>query len=482
MKKVFVKNLILFQALNLIIKPLWIFMIDLEAQNLLGPDYSDYYVVFNLTVLLNILLDIGIQNFNNAGVAADEQFFKNNFKSISVLKFILGIVYLAIVIPAGIYGGLALNLLLVVAINQVLTSFVLFLRTNINGLHHFTIDGLLSVSDKFFGILICLVFFLSNNVSAMWFAVAQLAATTITLLIAFFYNIKFHRSIPKIIGRVDKFNIQALLKKSIPYALLFTLMGMYTRGDVLMMKWLLKDSNFHCGLYAQSYRLLDAAAMFSMLFAGLLLPMFSRMIGKNEDVKPLTHLATTILLPVAISTALVAWFFGEDILYVMYDVYKKGGIDLLLQGNKVFTNILTCFIPMSLTFIFSTLLTAKGDLRFLNFSAMIALVCNFTINLWLIPKYASYGASISSLSTQSLFALLCIIRCFHLFGFKVNLKDVIRFVAYTISLFGVFFLIKGIGNLWIELLVFGASSVLLSFLIGIFNFNQILQIFDKRRQ
>lgn len=457
-------------------------MVDLEAQNLLGSEYSDYYVVFNLTVLLNIILDIGIQNFNNAGVAADEQFFKSNFKSISLLKFILALLYLIIVIPAGIYGGLALNLLLVVAVNQVLTSFVLFLRTNINGLHHFTLDGLLSVSDKFFGILICIAFFLSGKISAMWFAIAQLTASGITLIIALFYNFKFYQSIHNIVGRIEKFNLQELLKKSLPYALLFTLMGMYTRGDVLMMKWLLKDSNYHCGLYAQSYRLLDAAAMFSMLFAGLLLPMFSRMIGKNENVKPLTHLATTILLPVAISTALGAWFFGEDILYVMYDVYKKGGIDLLMQGNKVFTNILTCFIPMSLTFIFSTLLTAKGDLKFLNWAALITLICNFTINYWLIPDYASFGASISSLSTQSLFALLCIIRCFKLFDFKFNWKDVFKFIAFSISLFGVFFLIKGIGNLWFELLIFGTSSVLLSFLIGIFNFNQILQTFDKRRQ
>lgn len=483
MRKIFVKNLILFQGLNLIIKPLWILLIDKEAQNLLGTAYADYYFVLNLSLVFNILLDIGIQSFNNASVASDPLFFKLNFKTILSLKLFLSFVYLAIVVSVGMQNKIAFNLLLIVAINQVLTSLILYLRTNINGLHHYTLDGILSVSDKFFGILICLALFFTNQISVVWFALAQLIASGITFVVSLFYNIKFYKTIQVEVHQLKQSLLQ-LLKKSIPYALLFTLMGMYTRADVIMMKWLLGDESiWHTSIYAQCFRLLDAAAMFAMLFAGLLLPMFSKMLKSNEDVRPLSHLATTILLPIAISVAVAAYFFPENTLYRLYDVYKKGAdVEQLRYASRVFSNILYCFLPMCLTFIFSTLLTAKGDLKYLNTFALVALLTNFTLNYFLIPNYQSFGASISSLSTQTVFALLCIARCFHLFKFKIKSMDALKIGAFIICLVGASFVLKGMSNLLVIFVLFGFSALALLFLLRIINVHHVLNIFKKDTQ
>lgn len=482
LKKVFVKNLILFQALNLVIKPLWILMIDREAQNILGQDYSDYYVILNLAVVLNIVLDLGIQNFNNTEVASDARFFKYNFKNIVIAKLILSLFYLCAALLAGISSGLQINLLLIIGFNQVLTSLLLYLRTNINGLHHFTLDGLLSVSDKFFGIVLCLGFYFTGMIEVFWFAMAQLLATILSFMIALFYNFRYLKQVPLTQEPGVVHSLKQVFIKSLPYALLFALMNMYTRGDVMMMKWLLPDSRLHTGIYAQGYRLLDASAMFAMLFAGLLLPMFARMISEGSDVRPLAKLATSILLPVAVSVSLGAFLFSEKLMPVLYDVYKTSDISYLMLGSKVFSNILLSFIPMSLTFVFSTLLTAKADLRYLNIFALSALVCNFTLNYFLIPERQSWGASLSTLITQSLFAVLCLIRCFHLFKFRLGFKEVAAFTAWMVSLIGVYFIIKGIENLGLQLIVFGGSALILVFLFRIFRVGQILQLFDKKIQ
>lgn len=478
MRKIFLKNLILLQGLNLIIKPLWLLVIDRKAQLLLGSAYSEYYIIFNLAVVLNILLDIGIQSFNNTGVAADQQFFKVNFKKIAFAKLLLALVYFATVAVVGLQSGLGAKLLLIIAVNQILTSFVLFFRSNINGLHHYTLDSILSVSDKFFGILFCIALFFADMINVYWFAGAQLLATGISFIIALYYNLKYHCKIA-FDGSIEPFGFKALLIKSLPFALLFALMGFYTRMDVLMMKWLLPDYIYHCGVYAQSFRFLDAAAMFAMLFSGLLLPMFSLLIKANVDVRPLSYMSTTLLSIVSLTVASAAIAFGEDLLYVMYHIEDPVK---LAWSASVFSNIMSAFVPMSLIFVFSTLLTAKRDLKYLNIFAFSALCCNLILNLILIPAYQSKGASISSLCTQSLFAILCIARCFYLFKLKLQFIDLGKYALFIGSLAALSLFLKGMDNVFLSLLLYGGGAVLLVFMLRIIDLHHLLITFKGRLQ
>ena len=75
----------------------------------------------------------------------------------------------------------------------------------------------------------------------------------------------------------------AILKKSYPYAILTLLMASYNRFDAILLERLLPNGSQQAGIYAQAFRILDAAAMFALLFAGLLLPMFSKMIKKCNN-------------------------------------------------------------------------------------------------------------------------------------------------------------------------------------------------------
>lgn len=476
MRRTFVKNLVLLQGLNLVIKPVWLLLIDKEAQNLLGTAYAEYYIIFNLAVVLNIILDIGIQNFSNTGVAANEQFFKVNFKRIVLVKLMLSAVYLVVIFGTGSTLGMLGTMLSIVSVNQILTSFVLYFRTNINGLHHYTIDSLLSVSDKFFAILFCVALYFSNEIGIIGFALAQLVATIISFIIALYLNLKYWRGI-RTNGEIAPFSVKELFKQSIPFALLFALMGFYTRMDVLMMKALLPDAIFHCGIYAQSFRLLDAAAMFAMLFSGLLLPMFTRLLHQKEDVRPLAGLAAALLLQVSITVSVASLIFGEDILAALYN-FKD--IEQLRLSSDVFGNILSAFIPMALTFVFSTLLTARRDLLYLNVFAFSALVCNLLLNLILIPRWGSWGASISSLVTQSLFALLCVWRCFSLFNFKLDLQLTFKYISYIVMLFGLSYLSKGLHDTWLMLLAFSIGALVLVFALRLLDIRQILNTFKYR--
>ncbi len=480
MRKVFVKNLIILQGLNLIIKPVWLLIIDRLAQNSLGSAYGEYFIILNLTLLLNIVLDLGIQNYNNTKVAGNALFFRDNFKSILLAKFTLSLAYFAIIMLIGIQREMNTNLLFIIGLNQIITSFILYLRSNISGLQKFTIDSLLSISDKSFAIIFCIIFFYLKKIDIWYFAIGQLAGSVVTLLIAAVLNLNYYQKIQSTAYQ-GGLNLLAVLKKSIPYALLFALMGFYTRADVMMMDWILPKNQaiFHSSIYAQSFRLLDAACMFAMLFSGLLLPMFSRLIAENNDIKPLTELSVKLLMVVSIPVALGAQFYGEKIMYALY--HFNDIEELILSGN-VFSNIMFCFVPMCLIYTFGTLLTAKGDIKSMNIFAVIALTVNIGLNSILIPKYQSYGASFSSLITQTIFAGLCTVRCFYLFKFKINVKTIGQFALLIVCLFGLFFLVKGLHNLWFSLGLFATGTLVLTLALQIFDIKNMLKILNSNRQ
>jgi O-antigen/teichoic acid export membrane protein len=481
LRKIFVKNLLLLQGLNLIIKPVWLLVIDRIAQNSLGAAYGEYFIILNLTLIFNIVLDVGIQNYNNTKVAGNSLFFRENFKSILLAKLALSLLYFTLIMMIGMQRKMNTELLAIIGFNQVITSFILYFRSNISGLQKFTIDSLLSISDKTFAIIFCVAFYFMNKINIRYFAIGQLSGSFATLLIAAAINIKYFSDI-KTQEHSRRINFIAVLRKSIPYALLFALMGFYTRADVMMMDWLLskKDALFHSSIYAQSFRLLDAACMFAMLFSGLLLPMFSKLLADKKDVKPLTELSVKLLMVIAIPIALMANFFSEKIMFALYH-FTDMDKDLGLSG-RVFSNIMLCYIPMCLIYTFGTLLTAKGDIKSMNIFAIIALTVNIGLNMVLIPRYQSYGASFSSLATQAIFAGLCTARCFYLFRFRFDFRSIAQFVVLIICLFGLFYFVKGLRDLWLSLILFTAGTVFIILALQIFDIKKMLKILIRSKQ
>ena len=122
MQRKFLSNLLFLLFLNLLIKPFWIFGIDRTVQNTLGAEeYGFYYALFGFSILFNILLDVGITNYNNRNIAQHNHMLGRYFSSIVWLKLLLGVVYLLVTIVLALlfdYAGRELNLLLILCLNQ----------------------------------------------------------------------------------------------------------------------------------------------------------------------------------------------------------------------------------------------------------------------------------------------------------------------------------------------------------------------------
>ena len=83
MKRKFVTNLILLIFLNVLIKPFWIFGIDIPVQNVVGAaNYGFYGSLLNFSMILNILLDLGLTNYNNRNIAQHGHMLKKYLSNI----------------------------------------------------------------------------------------------------------------------------------------------------------------------------------------------------------------------------------------------------------------------------------------------------------------------------------------------------------------------------------------------------------------
>ena len=102
-RKSFLGNLLLLVGLNLLIKPFWIFGIEVSVQNLVGTEaYGLYFTLFNLTFIFNMLLDMGTTSFNNRSIARDREALQHYFPRILTLRLLLGGLYALVMLGAGL--------------------------------------------------------------------------------------------------------------------------------------------------------------------------------------------------------------------------------------------------------------------------------------------------------------------------------------------------------------------------------------------
>lgn len=432
MQKKFVTNLALVLFLNLLIKPFWILGIDRAVQNAVGTEqYGFYYAIFNFSFLLNILLDLGITNFNNKNISQNNHLLSKHLSSIILLRLLLAVAFTIITIIGGLIIGYTpdmMKMLVAVIFNQILISFILYLRSNLAGLHLFKTDSIVSVLDRLIMIVICGFLLLSHkepgSFRIQWFIYAQTSAYFITALITLMIVIDKAR-IRRLHWRWPFFLM--ILKKSYPYAVLVLLMTFYNRIDGVMLERLLpfREGANEAGIYASAYRLLDAANMIAFLFAGLLLPIFAKMIKLKENVEEIVQLSVSLLVVPALIIAICSYFFSYEMMELLYSG------DHITESAQVFSILMCCFVPISSTYIFGTLLTANGNLRQLNIMASTGMVFNIGLNFILIPRYHATGAAISSISTQIFTALAQVFMAQKAFQFRKNYRLIILLIVFV---------------------------------------------------
>jgi O-antigen/teichoic acid export membrane protein len=402
----FFLNIAFLVVINLLIKPLYIFGIDRNVQNLVGEAaYGVYFSLMSFTILFQILNDFGIQNFNSREIAQHPQLLDKYFSKVMALKAILGVFYFVVIFIVAFvlkYDKAVYPMLLSLALNTLLLSMLGYLRSNVAGLGQYRLNSLLTILDRLLLIIICSFLLwiepFKSNFNINWFIHAQNTTLFITVCIAFWASFR----------QVKTFNLRfsfpfslSILRGSLPYALAIFLMTIYTRTDVVMLERMLPDGDRQAGIYASAYRLLDAVNMLGFLFAGLLLPMFSRLLKEKSTITPLLRFSFQLITVASVTLAAAVWFHRVDIMQILYK-------EATAYSGDVLGFLILSFIAISGVYIYSTLLGANGDVSSMNLTFILAFLINIGLNFWLIPNMKALGAAVSTCVTQ-FFVLICVI-------------------------------------------------------------------------
>lgn len=475
MKKKLLIDLLIIILLNVLIKPVAIFGIDAAVQNRLGSDtYGLYFSLLNLSYLFNIVMDLGINNYTTRNVAQYPKIVPSYLGKIIGLRLVLFVVYALITLGFGLaigYRDGALTILGILIFNQFLNTLILYVRSHLGGLHLFRTDALISVLDKFLLIVMCGYLLLTTTdyfFKIEWLIWSQTIAYALTLIVGFSLLIK-HIGWPKLTFKWA-FSY-AIIRQSLPFALLVLLMMFYSRTDSIMLERIHMKGPYEAGIYAKGFRLLDTLYMFGMLFATLLLPVFSRMIKeKSKDTGFLLESARDLLMGGAIVIAFIATHLSLLILGWIYT-------DDIKESAPAFILLMWSFVAMTITLVYGTFLTAKGDLKFLNIISIFGIAINVGMNFLIIPHYGAEGAAISTLSTQSFMAICQIIRVHQILPPHQALQTFLKFGALVGGMLMLhFFLPANMGTFVLEC----AAGLLFLFVFRLIDIPRIRLAFSEK--
>lgn len=398
-------------VINFAIKPIWVFVLDAQFQNIYGHEvYGNYFSVLSQIYIYSVILDLGLHNYITKYISKQQLNLRRDFADLNSVKWSLAIIYFLVVLISlnfQVENGSLRWVFFLVAFNQFLFSYFQFLRTFIQGLQLFSIDKWLSSLDRIFlvifGFSILVLTQITGQKNFFLFLGIHFLSYLFCILISIF--IINQQDFFIFFGKVNHKKIYIILKSALPYTLIALLMMIYNRLDSVMLKYLLNEGNFHSSIYAYSYRIIDSGYNGLYLFSVFLLPIISNYIAKN-DFK-LMHKVLKMSFLFSISASIIALLFGyifSDLIFLkVYNNIDKYAID-------TFKSILPALVGSSLMYIFGTYLLAKGKYKDILIIVSIASILSVGLNLIYIPKLGAVGAALVCSFTQIFVGLLKMIR------------------------------------------------------------------------
>ncbi|MBP7389765.1 MAG: polysaccharide biosynthesis C-terminal domain-containing protein, partial [Chitinophagales bacterium] len=392
----------------------------------------------------------------------------------------LSIAYFALTFVYALSTGMnemQMQMLLFLAINQLLLSAILYFRSNIAALQLFKTDSFISVLDRLLTILFCSALmyapFWKGGFNILWFIYAQTIALALTAAIAFVVvagKTVIHTKIWQ-----WKFS-RLILMKSMPFAVLALLMSIYSRVDVVLLERLIPDGKLQAGIYAASFRLLDAVNMFGYLFSVLLFPMFASMIRKRKNTFELVKFSGETMFVFSFICAALCYFFSAEIMHLLYHQADE-------SWSQIFGVLMLSFVPMSSVYVFGTLLTANGNMKLLVQIALVGVVFNLLLNFWLIPKQGALGCAVAALITQLLVAGLHLLAAKIKFDMQASAKALLKLAGFsTLCIVSTYF-ISMASIQWFWLFIFsGICSVALAYAFALVPVQELMKIAQRKQR
>lgn len=446
----FFKSLSWLIVLNLLIKPVWIFFIDRQVQNIVGyEEYGKYFAVYNLCYVLIFLADAGLSNMLNQHIAGNKIL---DVRQLFRIKFSMLFVYVAVCcFIAWLTHVPQWHILWYVIAIQALTSLFSFLRSIVTANQYFSTDAWLSVIDKLLMTIFCgsiIYTSLFGKINLFIFLRIQTFCTLLAVLLVLFFVLK-----KKLIVAAEKENIDRIVKWVTPFAIIILLMSVHYRLDGFLLERIHIHGAVEAGIYASAYRLLDAGNMIAYLAAAFLVPFIARHQNDKtvvEDAVLNTRHGLMFLSIGAVSFTIMFAPWIEQILYHLNDHYNSMVLKL-------------CVVAMPAYFlvsIYSSILTAIKELRLFINILILSVTINIVLNLILIPSKGALGCCVAALCSQYFCGIITCIAATKKIKISFDVRSILIYLSTLVLLLGIFYFGKMFFiNVWMTLFIAAVITI-----------------------
>jgi O-antigen/teichoic acid export membrane protein len=229
----------------------------------------------------------------------------------------------------------------------------------------------------------------------MAIAVVMIAGTLLNFAICAHF---FRKLVPKI-PRVKLESVKTLIHEGFPF-LLWTIFGIiYYRIDSVMLSIMTNEEVV--GWYGASYRFFDVLAFLPSIFSLAILPVLSKLYGKEGNMLAVTtQKSLNFILVTGIPLSIVVYFFSREIINFFFGISGYGpSVDNL--------NLFAIGLPMLyIDMVLGTAIIACNKQRQLAWVALAGVLTNVGLNSLMIPftqnglGNGGIGAAIATICTE----------------------------------------------------------------------------------
>jgi O-antigen/teichoic acid export membrane protein len=376
------------------------FIINILIARYLGDTFfGNYSFVFSYISFFLVLSHMGIDTILVRELSRDfgrrQKLVSNAFLLKTILSAIslLVSVVLILLLP---YGSNVRLGVFFAALSLIFSSYVLTLGSLFQARLEMLYVSIASIVSKL--LLFGLFFLVVLNYRGGF--VMLTIASTITLAAQFFLLMLFSRKYFRLDVGFDRKTLGYLLAESWPFAVSGLLIILYLRADVFILS--LVSTSASLGQYSAAYNITEATTVIAAAFMTSMFPLMASYYQKNQKrflqlYKISFKLLVSLALPIAIGLSLLS---GRIIGLVYSSGYSQSSRLLPLLSFTAACVFITLYTGPVLTVI-------KKQKTSMLISAILV-VFNICLNLVLIPRYDSLGASISKLLTELLGAIAAI--------------------------------------------------------------------------
>lgn len=384
-------------AAHLVVKPIWFVFLLLSTRLLGAEQFGLTMLAVSFVSILMVIVEGGIDIHVVRELSNHPDRYPRLLVHSGLLKFWSGVLVAAVALalsflPSVVPFGRAL---LVPALFYALfNALMLHARAVFRAFEIMQFEALSIVVEKTAVLVICGAALLVSR-DAVTFLNAWSLAYGVACLVTLGVMVR-KLGLPR--GVLDaRFLWDRVVRPGLPFALMNVFAIVYFRSATLILSYVTNRDDL-VGYFNAGYRLVESYMLFPAIIMGPLYPVLARRWKEGAALSPLLLQAVRAILMMALLITIPLALFRADFTRLFYG-------DSFAPAAPALGIVVLAMIPVSLNFIFGSLVAASGRQSKANVFIVLITGLNVAANFLAIPRFGVIGAAVVTVATEGLLAL-----------------------------------------------------------------------------